>query len=121
MNWIWIGVIISLILIELISLNFTAIWFVISGIVSYILLKFEYDYIVQVLSFVIVGFLFIIILRPKIINKMIDKRNKIIENMVNKHPIFIHLVPQDIRVENKIKLKKVSNKKKNKKKKNSCT
>ena len=55
MNWIWIGVIISLILIELVSLNFTAIWFVFSAIVSFILLKLNINYIIQVLSFLIVG------------------------------------------------------------------
>ena len=112
MNWIWIGVIISLIFIELLSLNFTAIWFVIGGIVGYILMKFEFDYIIQVLGFFITGCLFIMILRPKIIEKFIKKRDSIIENVTKKHPFLIHFVPSEIRIQNNTYDK---NKKKNKK------
>lgn len=112
MNWIWIGVIISLILIELLSLNFTAIWFIVGGIVSYVLMKFEYNYMIQVLSFLIIGVLFITILRPKIIGKIIEKRDEIIDNVTNKHPFLIHFVPSEIRIKNKI------NNENNKKKKN---
>ena len=98
MNWIWIGVIISLIFIEVLSLNFTSIWFVIGGIVGYVLMKFEYDYIIQVLGFLITGILFIIVVRPKIIEKLIDKRDVIIEKLTQKHPFFNHFVPSEIRL-----------------------
>ena len=100
MNWIWIGVIISLIFIEILSLNFTAIWFVIGGIVGYILMRFEFDYIIQVLGFLITGILFILILRPRLIEKVINKRDAIIENITKKHPFLIHLVPSEIRIKN---------------------
>ena len=78
MNWIWIGVIVALLLIELVSLNFTAIWFVISAIISFILLKFNNDYIVQVLTFVILGSLLMIIIRPKVIDKLIKIRDELL-------------------------------------------
>lgn len=104
MQWIWLGVIVSLLLIEAVSMNFTSIWFVVSGIVSIVLAKLEKDYMVQVLSFLIIGFLFITILRPKIIGNLNSKRDKIIDKMIAKHPFFIHLVPHDLR--NNVKNKK---------------
>lgn len=97
MNWIWIGVIISLVLIELVSLNYTSIWFVISGIVSYILLKNNFNYIVQVLVFVILGSLLMIVVRPKVIDKLIKLRNKIISKMINKSKLFSYLIPKELR------------------------
>ena len=114
MNWIWIGVIVALIFIELLSLNFTAIWFVIGGIVGYVLMKFDFDYIIQVLGFFLTGVLFIVILRPKIIEKVINKRDSIIENVTKKHPFLIHFVPSEIRIK---KQSKDKNNKKNKKEK----
>ena len=118
MNWIWIGVIISLILIELVSLNFTAIWFVISALVSFILLKFHLNYIVQVLNFVIVGMLFIIIIRPIIIDKLIIKRDKVIKEMVKKYPILNRLIPNEILKEFTKEIQNTKKNKNNKKKKN---
>jgi membrane protein implicated in regulation of membrane protease activity len=112
MNWIWIGVIVSLIFIEVLSLNFTAIWFVIGGIVGYVLMKLEFDYIIQVLGFFLTGVLFIMILRPKIIKNLIEKRDSIIKNVTKKHPFLIHFVPSEIRIQNNTYDK---NKKKNKK------
>jgi len=100
MDWIWIGVIISLVLIELVSLNYTAIWFVISGIVSFILLKNNQDYMVQVLAFLILGSLLIIVVRPKIIDKLIILRDKILSKITNKHKFFNYLIPKELRNKN---------------------
>lgn len=97
MNWIWIGVILSLLIIELVSLNFTAIWFVISGITSYILLCFKQDYIQQVLAFFVIGVLLIVLLRPKIIKKLIKRRDILLNILVKKRPFLIHLVPHELR------------------------
>lgn len=110
MEWIWLGVIISLILVELLSLNFTAIWFVISGIVSFILLELEKDYLAQVMAFLIIGIIFIVIVRPRIIDKLRSKRDTIINKLIDKHPFFINLIPKDLK-------EKYNNKKNNKKKK----
>ena len=112
MNWIWLGVIISLILVELVSINFTAIWFVISAIVSYILLKLNQDYIIQVLVFLLLGGLFIIIVRPKIIKKLFDIRDRTIKKITNKHPLFNYLIPAELKKEYELENK---NNKKNKK------
>lgn len=117
MNWIWIGVIISLILIELVSLNFTSICFVISAIVSLILLRLEFNYIIQVSTFLVVGFLLIIVLRPIIIEKLIIRRNKIIQNLLRKYPIFSHIIPNEILKEFERDNNNLNKNKKNKKKK----
>ena len=117
MNWIWIGVIISLILIELLSLNFTAFWFAIGAVVSYVLMKFEFDYIIQVLSFLIIGVLFITVLRPRIIGKFLEKRDEIIDKVTKKHPFLIHFVPSEIRIKNKMNSTNNKNAKKKKAKK----
>lgn len=118
MEWIWLGVIFSLILVELVSLNFTAIWFVISGIVSYILLNFEHDYIVQVIVFLVIGISCILFIRPLIIDKIISKRDKIIDKLVKKHRFFNVFVPSEIKL-NRSKNIKNSNIKKQKNNKNS--
>jgi len=64
MVWIWLGVVISLSLTEYLSRNFTAICFVISGIISCILTKFTSNYTIQVGVFLIIGILLIIFGRP---------------------------------------------------------
>lgn len=123
MEWIWLGVIISLILVELLSLNFIAIWFAISSVISLILLKLEKDYIVQVLSFLIVGLIFIIIIRPRIINTLRNNRDKIINKILDKYPLFIKLIPKELKEKYTVKrklstsnLKKKNNNQKNNKK-----
>ena len=110
MDWIWLGVIISLLLIELVSLNLTAIWFVVSSIISYILLKCEQDYIIQVVCFLIVGALLIVIIRPRIIKKWISLRDNLIDKITSKHPFFSHFVPAEIRIEKKLLEEKNDNK-----------
>ena len=103
MQWIWLGVIVSLLLIEFVSMNFTAIWFVVSALVSMILLKLDKDYIVQVLTFLLLGMVLITVLRPKIISKLSNFRDKIIAKVTKKHPFLIHLIPHELRKSEKVK------------------
>ena len=110
MDWIWIGVIISLILIELLSLNFTSIWFVISAIISFILLKCNQDYIVQVISFLVVGMILILIVRPKIIDKLLSVRDKIIHKITKKNKFINYLIPRELRTNNNEEKKSKKNK-----------
>lgn len=120
MEWIWLGVILSLILVELVSFNFTSIWFVFSGIISYILLRFEQDYIVQVLAFLIIGMLLILVVRPRIIKKLITKRDIILGKIVSRYTFFNRFIPSDIVIEkNKDKNKDKKNNKSSTKKKKS--
>ncbi len=93
MIWIWLGVVVSLLLIEYMSRNFTAICFAISGIISCILthfnIKFNFKvlghkvylspYIVQLLVFLVVGIFLILIIRPLFLNFLEKKKQEKIE------------------------------------------
>ena len=80
MIWIWLGVVVSLILTEFLSRNFTAICFVISGIISCILTQYTNNYMIQLGEFLVVGILLISFVRPLVL-KWLKKRTK--ENSVN--------------------------------------
>lgn len=110
MDWIWLGVILSLILIELLSLNFTSIWFVISAIISFILLKCNQDYVVQVISFLIVGGILVLIVRPKIIDKLLSARDNIIHKITKNNKFLNYLIPRELRTNNGNKNKRAKNK-----------
>lgn len=114
MEWIWLGVIVSLVLIELISLNLTSIWFVISGIISYILLRCNQDYTVQVAVFLIVGILLLLIVRHRIKDKVFYFRDKQINKAIAKHPFLRKFIPSDVTT---IKIKYNSSKQKKKRSK----
>ena len=74
MSWIWLGVVISLLLIEYMSRNLTAICFAISGLISWIMTYFMDKYNIQLAVFLIVGLFLILIIRPILI-KVLCKRN----------------------------------------------
>ncbi len=75
MIWIWLGVVVSLLLIEYMSRNFTAICFAISGIVSCILTHYHKTYKTQLTCFLIIGIFLILIIRPQVL-KWIEKRKQ---------------------------------------------
>lgn len=75
MVWIWLGVVISLLLTEYLSRNFTAICFVISGIISCILTKFTNNYMIELGEFLIVGILLISFARPFLLNWIEQRKN----------------------------------------------
>lgn len=65
MSWtMWLIVIILLTLVEVMTINLTTIWFVISGIVSLILSLFIDSFMVEFAVFTIGGILLLIITRP---------------------------------------------------------
>ena len=70
MFWIWIGIVISLALIEILTINLTTIWFVASGLLSLILSIFIDNYLIQFGVFVIGGFLLLIFTRSYLLNKI---------------------------------------------------
>ena len=80
MIWIWLGVVVSLLLTEYLSRNFTAICFALSGIISCIMTKFTDNYMFQVGEFLVVGILLISFLRPVLLKwiefKKEQKNNK---------------------------------------------
>lgn len=105
MIWIWLGVVISLLLIEFMSKNFTAICFALSAIISCIMTKFTGNYILQLGEFLIVGIFLIMIIRPTLLKFLSTKYNINIAEKTTKN------------IEIKENSKKKVNEKKTKKKK----
>lgn len=75
MFYIWIGIIIFLTLIEIMTVNLTTIWYVISAIVSLILTNFTNSYMVQVGTFAILGTVLLILTKP-FIKKFLKNKNE---------------------------------------------
>lgn len=64
MFWLWLGIVITLALIEIITVNLTTVWFVISGIISMLVSLFTGNYYIQFAIFVIVGTILLIFTKP---------------------------------------------------------
>lgn len=95
MEWIWLGVIIALLLVEFISMNYTAIWFVLSSVISYILLKLGQDYSVQVICFLGIGILGALFIRTLIIDKLLVFRDEKVLPFIDRFPILYKIVALD--------------------------
>ena len=70
MFWIWLGIVISLALIEILTVNLTTIWFVASGLISLVISLFIDYYLFQFSVFVIGGFLLMIFTRSYLLDKL---------------------------------------------------
>ena len=64
MFWLWMGIVITLALIEIITVNLTTVWFVISGIIAMFISLFTDNYYIQFAIFVIVGTILLIFTKP---------------------------------------------------------
>ena len=77
MLYIWLGVILALIMIEIISINLTAICFAISALFSLISIdNTTHNYIIQVIIFLIGGVVLMIFVRPNVLNLIDDYKKK---------------------------------------------
>lgn len=76
MFWIWLGIVISLAIIELLTINLTTIWFVISGLVAMGVSFINNNYNLQFGIFVIGGILLLLLTRSYFINKLNIKRER---------------------------------------------
>lgn len=77
MLYIWLGVIVALILIEIFSRNLTASCFIASAIVSCVLCAiFHEEYALQVGTFLVLGVLLLIFARPNILELIRNCKNK---------------------------------------------
>ena len=76
MTWIWLGIVIFLIFIEVITVGLTTVWFVISGFVSLILSLFIDSVEIQFSVFVLLGVLLLITTRPYLVKKLHVKESK---------------------------------------------
>ena len=76
MVWIWLGIVIFLIFIEVITVGLTTVWFVISGFVSLILSLFIDSIEIEFGVFVLLGVLLLITTRPYLVKKLHIKESK---------------------------------------------
>lgn len=67
MLYIWLAVIVALVLVEILSRNLTAACFMISAIISAICTLFTDEYTFEVCSFLVIGILLLIFVRPNIL------------------------------------------------------
>lgn len=74
MQYLWLGIVILLVVIELATVNLTTIWFVISGIITLILSLFIDNLFIQMLVFVLGGVILLLTTR-KILLKYLKPRN----------------------------------------------
>ena len=78
MVWIWLGIVIALILIELATVNLVTIWFIASAIISMILSIFVKSYIIQFSVFVVLGVILLVTTRKylvELVNNVKEKTN----------------------------------------------
>lgn len=77
--WVWLGVIVLSLVIEFITDELVSIWFVVGGIVSWILSLCKIDIGIQLIVFVIASFAFMLVARPFL--KKYLNRNEIKTNV----------------------------------------
>ena len=115
MFWIWLGIVISLSLIEILTVNLTTIWFVISGLVALVVSFFIKSYNIQFGIFVIVGVLLLLFTRSYFLEKLNVKKEKTnLDRVVGMIGIVTEEIkknkPGEVKVDNK-KWTAISNKK----------
>lgn len=81
MTWIWLGLVITLTLLEILTSKLVTIWYVVSAIVSLILSLFLDIYIVQFLVFVVLGTVLLFTTRDYLLN--ILKENEKLDRILN--------------------------------------
>ena len=76
MAWIWLGIIIVLVLLEVSTVNLVTVWFVASAIISLILSLFIDSFFIQFLVFVILGLIFLVTTREYLIKLIGERKEK---------------------------------------------
>lgn len=76
MVWIWLGVVVTLILIEAMTVNLVTIWYVASAIVSMILSIYIDNYYIQFLVFVVLGTILLLTTRDYLVKLLGNKDEK---------------------------------------------
>lgn len=93
MFWLWLGIVISLALIEIITVNLTTIWFVASGIIAMFVSLLTDNYYIQFALFVIIGTILLIFTKPYFLKKIkIHKESTNLDRVIG----MIGIVTEDI-------------------------
>ena len=76
MVWIWLGLVVTLTLIEVLTTNLVTIWYIASALVSLILAFFVDSYLIQFSVFVILGTVLLFTTRDYLVKLIIKKKEK---------------------------------------------
>lgn len=76
MMWIWLGLIITLTLIELLTANLVTVWYIVSAILALVLSIFIDSYLIQFSVFVIVGTILLFTTRDYLMKLLVKKKEK---------------------------------------------
>ena len=76
MVWIWLGIIIALVLLELSTINLVMGWYAIGAVISLILSVFFDNFFIQFLIFIIVGSILLFTMRDYSLKIVNDKKIK---------------------------------------------
>ena len=77
MTWIWLGIVIVLILLELATVNLVTIWYIASAIVSLVLSLFVKNFFIQFLVFVLLGTILLITTRDVLLKIVKQKKTSV--------------------------------------------
>ena len=76
MVWIWLGLVITLTLIEVLTTNLVTIWYIASALVSLILTFFVDSYLIQFSVFVILGTALLFTTRDYLVKLIVKNKEK---------------------------------------------
>jgi len=76
MVWIWLGLVVTLTLIEVLTTNLVTIWYIASALVSLILAFFVDSYLIQFSVFVILGTILLLTTRDYLIKLIVQNKEK---------------------------------------------
>lgn len=76
MVWIWLGLVIALTLIEVLTTNLVTIWYIASALIALLLSLFVDSYLIQFSVFVIVGTILLFTTRDYLLKLISNKKEK---------------------------------------------
>ena len=76
MVWIWLGVVLALVFVEVITINLVTVWYIASAIVAMILSVFIDNFFIEFLVFVILGTILLVTTRKYLIKLIGSRREK---------------------------------------------
>lgn len=115
MTWIWLGIVIVLILLEIATVNLVTIWYIASAIVSLVLSLFVKNFFIQFLVFVLLGTILLIATRNVLLKVVKQKKEKTnLDRVIGMEAIVTEEIkknkPGEVKVDGK-KWTAISNKK----------
>lgn len=92
---IWIMITLLLTIIEFLTINITATWFIFGAIIALILNNYKVNFAVQVISFVAVGLFLHIFVQPRVEQKIFKRRMKYFNHGIinQKGKVVMNILP----------------------------